>query len=89
VHGLLQEVKSLSVLNQAKEEHAFLKTKREKDNIAKREKDWFLSVADLEIVNGAAKGRFLVYHEQAPTFRPKKEAGQHHTTNQHLGWKKW
>jgi hypothetical protein len=34
-------------------------------------KDWFLSVADLEIVNGAVKGRFLVYHEQAP-FRPKK-----------------
>ena len=43
-------------------------------------KDWFLSVADLEIVNGAVKGRFLVYHQQAPTFRP--EAGHHHTTNQ-------
>ena len=39
--------------------------------------DWFLSVADLEIV-GAVKGRFLVYHQQAPTFRP--EAGHHHTT---------
>jgi hypothetical protein len=40
VHGLLQGVKSLSVLKQAKEEHAFLlsynKTKK-KDNIAKSE----------------------------------------------------
>jgi hypothetical protein len=35
VHGLLQEVKSLSMLNQAKEEHAFLIAKRGKDNIAK------------------------------------------------------
>lgn len=112
MHSLLQEVKSLSVLNQAKEERAFLITKRQKDNIAKSEasqgkyamvlshddiqekkvtvpfarmdcvnnpspfqsgtsflsegrfqncKDWFLSVADLDIVNGAVKGRFLVY----------------------------
>jgi len=37
VHGLLQEVKSVSVLNQAKEEHDFLITKREKNNIAKTE----------------------------------------------------
>jgi len=37
-------------------------------------KDWFLSVADLEIV-GAVKGRFLVYHQQAPNFSSKKRGG--------------
>ena len=48
-------------------------------------KDWFLSVADLEIVNGAVKGRFLVYHQQAPTFRPKKRGGSS-SYNQPTPW---
>jgi len=38
VHGLLQEVKSVSVLNQAKEEHDFLITKRGKKTTLQKQK---------------------------------------------------